>query len=197
MRILLAKSRPCLGRPPNNRPQLATALVYLDLSSSSSSNSSRIPKANKEIPGHLETNRPSGRRTQPNLNRVDVSHHLRFTHLGSSINTKQYLALLRLNNHLQGCLVAQEVACLEIRNNRVPSSKAANHPHLVCSETRQRHLHQVVADSLVIMPLARRQVHPSNPVFLAMRSDNQPLSLRTMPLREVPSSVAPRHLLPV
>ena len=176
------------------------ALVYLDLNSSSSSNNNnnRIPKANQEIPGHLETNRPSDKRTQPNPNRVDVSHHLRSTLLAPSINTTQYLALLRLNNQLQDCLVAQEVVCSEIRNNRVLSSKVANHPHLVCSETRQQHLRQVAADSLVITPLVRRQVHPSNPVFLAMRSDSLPLSPQTMPLREVlPSLAAPRHLLPV
>jgi hypothetical protein len=75
---------------------------------------------------------------------------------GNIYNTKQYLALLRLNSLLQDCLVVWEVICSEMC-----SSKAANHPHLVCLETRQQHLHQVVADSLVITPLARCQVYPT------------------------------------
>jgi hypothetical protein len=116
---------------------------------------------------------------------------------GIVYNTKQYLALLRLNSLLRDCLVAREVVCSEMRSSRVLSSKA-NHLHLVSSETRQQHLHQVGADSSVIIPLARRQVHPNNPVFSAIPLDSQLLSPRTMPLGEVlPSSVAHRHLLPV
>ena len=73
MRILLARSHPYLGRLPNNSPLLVAVLVYLDLSNSSSSSSnSRIPKANKVLPGPSETKRHSDR-AQPNLNRVDVS----------------------------------------------------------------------------------------------------------------------------
>jgi hypothetical protein len=152
VRILPARSHPYLGRPPNNSPLLA-ALVYLDLSSSSNN---RIPKVNKVLPEHLETNRRSDRLTQHSLNRV-VSCHLQPSVLVSSINVKQYLATLRLNSLLRDCLVIRAVVCSEIRSNRVLSSKAANRPHSVCLETRQQHLRQGVADSLVIMPLARRR----------------------------------------
>jgi hypothetical protein len=70
VRILLVRSHLYLGRLPNNNPLLAAALVYLDLSNSNSN--SRIPKANKVLPGLSETNRDS-HRAQLNLNRVDVS----------------------------------------------------------------------------------------------------------------------------
>jgi len=156
VRILLARSHPCLGRPPNNSPLLAVALVYLDLSNSSSNSSNnRIPKVNKVLREHLEINRRSDRRTQHSLHRVDVSCHSTFWH--HQFNMKQYLAILRLNSLLRDCLVTREVVCSEIRSNRVLSSKAANHPRSVCLETRQQHLQQGVADSLVIIPLARRR----------------------------------------
>ena len=189
----------CLGRPPNNSPPLLAATsAYLDLSNNSSNSSNRIRKVNKVLREHLETNRRSDRRTQHNLNRVDVSCHLQPSVLASSVNMKQYLAILRLNSLLRDCLVAQEVVCSEVRSNKVLSSKVASHPHSVCLETRRRHLHQGVADSLVIMPLARRrrQVHPSNLAFLAARSDSQLLSLRTMPLGVALVSLA-AHLHPL
>ena len=187
MRILPARSHPYLGRPPNNSPPLLAATsAYLDLSNSSSNSSNRIRKVNKVLREHLETNRRSDRRTQHNLNRVDVSCHLQPSVLASSVNMKQYLAILRLNSLLRGCLVTREVVCSEIRSNRVLNSKAANHPHSVCLETRQPHLHQWVADFLVIMPPARRrrQVYPNNLVFLAIRSDSQLLSPRITPSGE-------------
>jgi hypothetical protein len=82
VQVLLPKSHPYLGRPPNNSPQLTAALVYLDLSSSSSN---RTPKANKEILGHLETIWCLDRQTQCNLNRVDVGQLLQPTLLAISI----------------------------------------------------------------------------------------------------------------
>ena len=178
-------------------------MVYLDLSNNNSSsssnnnNNSRIPKANKVPREHLETNNRSGRRAQPSLNRVDVSCHLQPTLL-ASINMGQYLAILRLNSLLRDCLVAREV-CSAMRSNRVLSSKVANHPHSVCSETRQQHLHQGVADSLVIMPLARprRRQYPNKLVFSAIRSASQLLSPRTTPLGEALASLVAAHLHPL
>src|SRR6266404_7819547 len=87
VRMLVARSHPYSGRPFNSKPLPAAATAYLDLSNSNSNssnnNNNRIPKANKVLLEHLETNRRSDRRSQPSLNRVDVSYRysLLFRHL--------------------------------------------------------------------------------------------------------------------
>ncbi len=111
----------------------------------------------------------------------------------------QYLAILRLNSLIPGCLVVLgEAVCLETHSSKVPSSKLVSRPPSGgCSETKQP-LQQRGAESLAAIPPAKRTrlLRPSKPASSETRLDSQLPSRQTTLLGVVPAFLGGRPYLP-